>query len=145
MFKSCRNSHAIWMMKILKTAEFCFHDVMRQNVVARNEHFVHAFVDVNVVRRNDVFDVWLCKPTPFCTTRINIWNGIILMTFRRFQCDFRLGSVKCKNNDRKCLFHCIYICRVPRKLFELETASRVFKRQTSSEEEMHEKCIWSLY
>ena len=29
---------------------------MRQNVAARNEHFVYAFVDVNVVGGNDVFD-----------------------------------------------------------------------------------------
>ena len=44
------------------------HDVTRQNSAARNENFVYAFVDVDVVSGNDAFDVQLCKPTPFCIT-----------------------------------------------------------------------------
>ena len=30
------------------------HDIMRQNVAARNDHLVYAFVAVSVVRGNDV-------------------------------------------------------------------------------------------
>ena len=48
----------------------CLHDVAWQNVVARNEHFVYAFVNVDVVSGSDVFDVRFRKPTPFCTTRL---------------------------------------------------------------------------
>ena len=31
---------------------------------------------------------------PFCRTRFNVWNTIILMTFGHFPCDFRLESGK---------------------------------------------------
>ena len=74
-------------------AEVCLHDIKQQNVVAQNDHFVYAFVDVNVVSRNDAFDVSFCTLTPFCITRFNVGNTIILMTFQRFQCDFRLESI----------------------------------------------------
>ena len=63
---------------------------MRQNVVPWNDHFVYAFVDVNIVSGNDTFDVQFLKLTPFCT-RFNLQNMIILMTLRR---DFRLESGK---------------------------------------------------
>ena len=53
------------------------------NAGTRND-FVYAFADVNVVSRNDVFDIQFCKLAPFCTTRFNVWNMIILMTFRFF-------------------------------------------------------------
>ena len=44
----------------------------------------------------------------------------------RFSNDFTAFSganlnwnrVKCKNSDHTCLFHCINICRVPRKMFK---------------------------
>ena len=70
------------------------HAVTLQNVAARNEHFVCAFVDVNVVSGNDVFDIRFYKPTPFCSPKFNILNAKILMTFRRFRCNFHLESGK---------------------------------------------------
>ena len=48
--------------------EVCLHDVMQQTVKSRNEQFVYAFVDVNVVSGNDAFDVRFCKPMTLCTT-----------------------------------------------------------------------------
>ena len=59
--------------------KICLQYSTRQNVAARNENFVYAFVDVNVVSGNDVFDVRFCKLTPFCTNRSNVRNKIILM------------------------------------------------------------------
>ena len=35
----------------------CLHDDAWKNVVARNEHFDFAFVDVDVVSGSDIFDV----------------------------------------------------------------------------------------
>ena len=56
------------------------HDIMWQNLVVQNEHFVYAFVDINVVSGNDVFDIRFCKPMSFCTMRFNVRNMIIIMT-----------------------------------------------------------------
>ena len=64
------------------------HDITRQNLAAQNEHFVYAYIDVNIISRNDVFDLRICKPMPFCTTSFNIQN----MTFWHFRCNFRLES-----------------------------------------------------
>ena len=84
----------IFTWKSSTRTEFCLHDIMRQDDAAQNKHFVYAFVDVNVVSGNDVFDVRFCKPMPFCTTRFKVRNAIILKTFQRFLCDFRLESGK---------------------------------------------------
>ena len=64
-FTSCINIYAHGCLKPLSNqlnaisdntrwAEVCLHEVMRQNVAARNEHFVFAFVDVNIVNGKDV-------------------------------------------------------------------------------------------
>ena len=66
---------------------------MWQKVVARIEHFVYAFVDIDI-NGNDVFDVRFHKPMPFCMTRFNVEITIIIMTFRHFWCNFRLESGK---------------------------------------------------
>ena len=91
-FISCLDMVFTW--KSSRRAKVCLHEVAQQKVMARNEHFVYVFVDVDVVSRNDVFDVRFHKPTPFCTTRFNVWNTIILMTSRHFWCNFRLESGK---------------------------------------------------
>ena len=49
----------------------CLHDIMRQNVAARNEHVVYDFVDVNV-SGNDDFDVQFCMLMPSCTKGSNV-------------------------------------------------------------------------
>ena len=54
--------------------------------MARNEHFVYAFVNVTIVSGNDVFDVPFCKPTPFCQRD--------LMNDKQFFPAFRLESGK---------------------------------------------------
>ena len=86
-FMCCLNM--VFTSKSSRRAYVCLHDVMRQIVAARNEHFVYPFVDI-IVSRNDVFDVRFCKPMPFLYKEITI----ILIFFWRFWCDFRLGSGK---------------------------------------------------
>ena len=74
-------------LKILKVGWGFLHDIMRQNIAARNEHFVYAFVDISVV---SVSDIRFCKLAPFCTTRFN--DTIFFMTFQRFPFNYRLDS-----------------------------------------------------
>ena len=49
----------IFTWKSSRRTEFCLHDVTRQHFATRNEHFVYALVDDNVVNGNDVSDVRL--------------------------------------------------------------------------------------
>ena len=67
---------------------------MRQNVVARNEQLVYAFVDVNIVSGNDIFDIRFFMLSPSCTKRSSVRNMITLRFFRGFWCNFRLESGK---------------------------------------------------
>ena len=64
-FTSCINIYAHGCLKPLsnqlktisdnsRRAEVCLHVVMQQNVAAQNEHFVFAFVNVNIVSGKDV-------------------------------------------------------------------------------------------
>ena len=78
-------------LKSSRQAEVSLHDVAWQNVVAQNEHFVYAFADMDVVSGNDMLEVRFRNLTPFCTARCNVRNTVILMTFWRFQCDFKAG------------------------------------------------------
>ena len=96
MFKSWDSllyEHVFFIWKSSRWVEVCMHDVTRQNVAVQNDHLVYAFVDINVVSGNDIYDVRFCKPTPFCT-RFNVQKTIILMIFLRYQWDFRLESSK---------------------------------------------------
>ena len=52
-------------------AKVCLHDVTRWNVTARNEHFVYAFVDVNVVSGGIVF-----KQLPRDPANVNAWKNM---------------------------------------------------------------------
>ena len=112
-FTCCLNMAFTW--KPSRRTEVCLHDLMRQNVAAWNEHFVHALDDVNVVSGNDVFDVRFCKPTPFCATRFKVLTYKILL-FKWFSGVFGAilvwNQVKCKNNDTR-LFQCINILPGP--------------------------------
>ena len=51
-------------------------------------NILSAFVDINIVSGNDVFDFRFRKPVPFCTKRFNVGNTVILS----FRGDFRLES-----------------------------------------------------
>ena len=72
-----------------------------------------------------------CKLTPFRTNRSNLRNTIISMFSGVFDANFDWNQVKCKNDDHTFLFHCINICRVPRKMFE-HSALRSCVQTTSS-------------
>ena len=90
----------VFYLKRLKTGRGLFAQHKWQNVAARNDNFVHAFVDVN-----NVFDVRFCKLTSFCTMRFNVWNPgafvcFIVLTFARslerwFE---HLAAALCSNN-----------------------------------------------
>ena len=87
-------------------AEACLHDVTRQNVAVGNDHFVYAFVDVNVVSGNVALDVRFCELTPFCIKRINVRNTITFNDFPVFSIILDWNQVRCKNSDHPCVsFH----------------------------------------
>ena len=63
-----------------------------------------------IFSRNDV---------KMASTDINsVPKASISCIFRLFRRDFFWNNIKCKTNDRTCLFQCINICQVPRKTFE---------------------------
>ena len=97
----------VFTWKSTRRADVWLNNVTWHNIAARLEHFVYAFIYADVVSQSDVFDVRFCKLTPFCTTRFNLRNTIILLTFWRFLCVILDWSqVKCKNNDHLCfVFH----------------------------------------
>ena len=50
-------------------------------------------------------------------------SDFFLWFFRRLRREFSWNHIKCKNNNQTCLFQCINICRVPRKVFEHQPAA----------------------
>ena len=98
------------------------HDVTQENVSAVTDHFPDAFVNENVARvymtlwrRNAVrnFDA---DAILFLEINVRKWIFNVKETFSTL---FMLKSGKiCKDNDQKCLFHCVNTCRVPRTMFE---------------------------
>ena len=50
------------------------------------------------------------------------------MIFQVSSMGFSWNQIKCKNNDQTCLFQCINICWVPRKMFEHSACGFVFKQ-----------------
>ena len=56
------------------------------------------------------------------------------------------NHIKCKNNDQTCLFQCINICWVPRKMFEHSACGFVFKQLPRDLANVNAwKNVWSLY
>ena len=105
-FSCCLNMIFTW--KSSKRVDVCLHGgclfAWRQNVAARNEHFVCDFVDVNVVSGNDVFDVRFCKPTPFCKRDSTYEIRLCSWLSGVFGAVFDWNKVKSKNNDYTCLW-----------------------------------------
>ena len=92
--KTCSNNeiHVLFEhgfnLKILRMGQGCLHDVTRQNLSAWNEHFAYAFVDVNVVSRNDLFDVGFCKLMHILYNEIQRTNYDYFNDFPRVSVEF---------------------------------------------------------
>ena len=57
-------------------------------------------------------------PTPFCFEKSSVRKGIFNVSETFSVRLMRKSDKICKNNDHKCLFHCINTCRVPRTMFK---------------------------
>ena len=75
-FMCCLNMVFTW--KSSRQAEVYLYDFTRHNIATRNEHFVYAFVDVNVVSGNDAFKLdfasWCHFAQRDSTYEIQIFN-----------------------------------------------------------------------
>ena len=122
------------------------HDVRRQNVEARNEHFAYAFLTSMLIAEMTSLTFYVANQRHFLQWDTVCWwrNTIILITFRHFGVILDWNQVKCKTNEKKDNKQCLsdtpagqwrkLISRIqrPYKMAKLFNRTNFFWHDTSS-------------